>query len=430
MTTAAIGRGAESEGPSRQTGAVVEEHRDNGHAVVGKPRYFDIIDTAEALGWRVGLSNSEWAVLNVLLQRASRAGWDKPLAIAAKSIADRTGFTPGHIRRLRASLEKKGAVTVYRGHADMPGRPARAARYVVRYDNLKASYDDLNPWAGYDEAKAVAESCARSLERGKARGLERSRAHGLERVRTYDTHPPSSLVDVCERSDASTSTEKKKIEDVEENAIRKAARPPTASETPKSMVDPLAQRDEAGAVPHLVRHISELDGVVLPRSELARPPEAFTRAMRDCIDAGMKPAAIEQAAEHAVARRSGNAVKTLRYFPVWFENAAAEATAEEQQRDSERAHQRRVHAEVIERRQQRPELHALLVAEENERLGGVGEPKAGRAILGDAQSDTPQGVAEDADSEDEDLVRELEAVGADPTAIRARRRKPRPAIHG
>jgi hypothetical protein len=198
MITAAIGRGA-----------VVDEHGDSGHTVVGKPRYFDIIDTAEALGWRVGLSDGEWAVLDVLLQTASRAGWDRPLAIAAKTIADRTGFTPGHIRRLRASLDKKGTVTVYGGHRDMPGRPARAARYVVRYDNLRAPYDDRNPWAGYDEAKAVAESCARGPERGEARGLERGRARGLERVRTYRTHPPS-LVDGHQRSDVSTSTRKKK----------------------------------------------------------------------------------------------------------------------------------------------------------------------------------------------------------------------------
>lgn len=160
------------------------------------------------------------------------------------------------------------------------------------------------------------------------------------------------------------------------------------------MVDPLVQGDAAEAVAHLVRHISELDGVVLPRSELARPPGAFTGAVRDCIDAGMSPAATEQAAEHAVAQRLENAVKTLRYFPVWLETAAAEVTAEEQRRDSERARHRRNQAEVMERRQQCPELYARSVAEENARLSSVDEPSA---ILVDARSNTPQRAARESD---------------------------------
>lgn len=304
--------------------------------MVGKPLYYDVIDTAEAFGWVDGLTRREWEMLVLLLQRASHTGWHGPVSMAASSIADRLRISKQQVWRLRKSLERKGPITVKAGHGDMPGRPAQAAWYAIHYNVLREPYGETNSTPAYEAAKAAAARNGSAQATGNTAGHVAGRVTGRDGLTTYVPNRPSSSPSARERPAVSADAAERKKEQIE-----------SKSQTPERPAAEGAR--DVDDTRRLVDHITALDGVVLPPRELSAPPRAFGDAVRGCRDAGMTQAAMGEVAKEAAKDRSNPTVRTLRYFVAWLERAAGDAATSAQVKEDERSRRRKLTAEQAAR---------------------------------------------------------------------------------
>ena len=300
--------------------------------VGGKPPYYNILNAAEAFGWRDGLTSNGWNVLELLLKRQSRIGWDRPVSMAVSSIAERLNLSNRQVWRIRASLADKGAITVHAGHGAMPGKRAQAAWYVIHSKALRRPYGEVNPSSVYEAAKADAARRDTGHVTARVTGHVTGSATESGGLMAYLPTQPTLLSEASERADISATSERN--EEVTEKMVHREDLPPA----PRGDTNDHA----VGDTQQLVDYIAAMDGVVLPRRELSALPTTFTDAVRACRDGGMAWDAICELVEEAVSKRTGKVVGTLSYFRTWLATAAAEIAAVEESKVAERHYQRKI----------------------------------------------------------------------------------------
>lgn len=296
------------------------------HSVVGKPkaRAYQILDDADDLGWKAGLTGAEWLLLRTLILAQgrnvakSRQAWGHPLSIAVTTLADGLKKSVRQVGRIRKSLEDKQALHVVRGHGNMPGKRAQAAQYVVSYSNLERPFGEVNPTPAYEAAMALADDECRGNVRVPVRVPVR--ANGGLSTEPNLTEPSSFETPTTTPRAVTSSTrqEEGEIQDGKQGSVGANTQTKgVPDERNSTSGQGTCERDVLAVVQQILRDLNATDPhVSIPPKQIdnMRPNGTLVARLAPCVDSGTTPEELRASLSGCASKARDGVVRSVEYF--------------------------------------------------------------------------------------------------------------------